>query len=98
LLAEKPEKPGSGRKGLLVRSTSVSHTRLFREGNLARFEPLDQIVCGEPCSAQPIGPPGQRSERMIDTERPVSSLAEPSGKGIDAGSGGASAESFSGDR
>ena len=98
LLAEKPEEPGGGCKGLLVRSTGMSHARLFRERDLARLEPVGQIVCGEPCSAQPIGPPGKRSERMIDTDRSVSSLAEPSGKAIDVGGGRASAEPLSSDR
>jgi len=98
VLAEKPEEPGGGRKGLPVRSTGVSHTRLFREGNLARFEPLDQIVCGEPCSAQPIGPPSQRAQRMLDPDRPVALLVEPRGKGIDVGGGRASAEPLSSDR
>jgi len=98
LLAEKPEEPGGGRERLLIRSPGVSDARLGRERDLARLEPLDQFGYGEPRSAQPIGPPGQRSEGMLDPDRPVALLLEPSGKGIDVGGGRACVESFSGDR
>jgi hypothetical protein len=92
LLSEEPEEPGAGHERLPGRSPGVSHARLCRERDLARLEPWDQLVCGASRSAQPVCPPGKRSERRIDTDRPVSSLVKPGGNAVDIVRGRASAE------